>query len=186
MAVTSWKYSWDRANRMLSAGSTSYAYDGMSNRFKQTVGSTVTQYLLDLQPGLAVVLSATSGANTDRYIHAPRGIHAQKDTTNNCEWLLQDGLGSVRGVIDSSNAVLWSGSYDPFVYVQLAGAVCSAYSITPTLNRLSISFEAIALPPTSQCRQPQGRVSTHALQSEGLRSARTASSFRMSSLFPSP
>ena len=107
-------YTWDRANRMLSAGGTNYGYEGMGNRIKQTVGANVTQYLLDLQPGLAVVLSQTTGVNTDRYVHAPRGIHAQKDAGNNWEWMLQDGLGSVCGVADNGSGMLWSGSYDPF------------------------------------------------------------------------
>gem|GEM_PF-2355200 len=107
-------YTWDRANRMLSAGGTSYAYEGMGNRVKQTVAAMVNEFLLDLQPSLAVVLSNTSAGTTSRFVHMPRGIHAQKDTTNNWEWMLQDGLGSVRGMVDNANAVLWSGSYDPF------------------------------------------------------------------------
>ncbi|MCC6615500.1 MAG: hypothetical protein IT320_18650 [Anaerolineae bacterium] len=104
-------YAWDRANRLLSMGGVSYAYDGLNNRVSQTISSTVTQYLLDLQPGLSVVLTATTGANTDRYVHGPRGIHAQRDTADNWEWMVQDGLGSVRGVADNTGAVQWSGSY---------------------------------------------------------------------------
>lgn len=50
----------------------------------------------------------------ERSIHGPTGIHAHKDAANNWEWMLQDGLGSVRGVADNSAGVLWSGSYDPF------------------------------------------------------------------------
>ncbi|MCA9903417.1 MAG: hypothetical protein KC547_06140 [Anaerolineae bacterium] len=115
-------YVWDRANRLLSVtewsealGGVSYAYDGLNNRVAQTISSTVTQYLLDLQPGLSVVLAATTGANTDRYVHGPRGIHAQRDAADNWEWMVQDGLGgSVRGVADASGAILWSGSYGPY------------------------------------------------------------------------
>ena len=91
-------YTWDRANRMLSMGSASYAYDGAGNRIQQTVSATVTNYLLDLQPGLANVLQATQGANTTRYVHAPRGIHAQKDASqaigNGCfrmAWAASEG-----------------------------------------------------------------------------------------------
>jgi hypothetical protein len=47
-------YTWDRANRLLSMGSLSYQYDGLGNRIMQDNGVDVTQYLLDLQPGLAV------------------------------------------------------------------------------------------------------------------------------------
>ncbi len=107
-------YTWDRANRMHSIGTTRYVYDGFGNRIQQNVGVTVTKYLLDLQPGLAVVLAETTGANTVRYVHAPRGIHAHKDATNNWEWPLQDGLGSVRGVASNTAAVLESRNYEPF------------------------------------------------------------------------
>ncbi|MEZ4671889.1 MAG: RHS repeat-associated core domain-containing protein [Anaerolineae bacterium] len=64
--------------------------------------------------GLHVVLSETQGANVTRHVHSLRGIHAHKDATNNWEWPLQDGLGSVRGVVDNSLAVLESRNYDPF------------------------------------------------------------------------
>jgi hypothetical protein len=52
-------YTWDRAHRLLAMGGASYAYDGAGNRIRQTVGADVIRYLLDLQPGLAVLLSAT-------------------------------------------------------------------------------------------------------------------------------
>jgi hypothetical protein len=75
-------HTWDRANRLLSMGGATYAYDGMGNRIRQTIGANVTRYLLDLQPGLAVVLAATTNGSTaghtDRYVHGPRGIHAQQ------------------------------------------------------------------------------------------------------------
>ncbi|MBK8137286.1 MAG: hypothetical protein IPK52_15915 [Chloroflexi bacterium] len=48
-------YTCDRANRLLSMGDHEYAYDGLGNRVSQTVSSVVTQYLLDLQPGLVQV-----------------------------------------------------------------------------------------------------------------------------------
>ncbi|MEZ4672131.1 MAG: DUF1308 domain-containing protein [Anaerolineae bacterium] len=69
---------------------------------------------MDIQPGLHVVLSETQGANVTRHIHGLRGIHAHKDAANNWEHPLQDGLGSVREVVDNSVAVLESRNYDPF------------------------------------------------------------------------
>jgi len=107
-------YTWDRANRLLSMGGSSYAYDGLGNRHKQTISGTATNYLLDLQPGLTVVLAQTTGANTDRFLHALEGIHAQKDAANNWEYLEQDGLGSVRGVVSSSLSILETRLGDPF------------------------------------------------------------------------
>jgi RHS repeat-associated protein len=109
---------WDRANRLLSASdgvtTTHYAYDGNSNRIKKTVGATLSKYLLDIQPGLSVVLSETTGANVTRYVHGPRGIHGVKDSSNAWHWPTQDGLGSVRGVVDSSVGVQESRLYGPY------------------------------------------------------------------------
>ena len=112
-------------------GSASYAYDGAGNRIQQTVSATVTNYLLDMQPGLANVLQSTQGANITRYVHAPRGIHAQKDASANWEWMLQDGLGSVRGVVDSSLNPLESRLYEPYgTPFGTSGASPTSYGFT--------------------------------------------------------
>ena len=104
---------WDRANRLLSMGGSSYAYDGVGNRVSQTVETDVTRYLLDVQPELSVVLSVTTGANTTRYMHTLRGIHAQQDSAGNWEWMVSDGLGSVRGVAANDLTMLESRLLDP-------------------------------------------------------------------------
>jgi hypothetical protein len=75
-------YSWDRGGRLLSAGSSSYEYNGLGQRLSQTVSAIVTDYLLDLQPGLSKVLAATAGANVDSFVHTRQGIHAQHDAEN--------------------------------------------------------------------------------------------------------
>ncbi len=108
-------YTWDRANRMLTApNNTSYIYDGLGNRVSQTVSNTVTNYLLDLQPGLTKVLAATTRANTERYIHAPRGIHSMENTSGDWTYAVQDGLGSVRSEIDSTLNVSSVQNYAPY------------------------------------------------------------------------
>jgi hypothetical protein len=48
--------------------------------------------------------------NGVNYVHSPCGIHAQNDLSG-WEWMVQDGLGSVRGVVDDSLAVLQSVNY---------------------------------------------------------------------------
>src|SRR5215207_6968424 len=114
---------WDRANRLISwqngtpADLTTYTYDGLSNRISQAIGTTsptLTQYLLDTQPALTYVLAATTGADTERYVHGPMGIHAQQDSAGAWDWMVQDGLGSVRGVVDNTLAVQESRMYDPY------------------------------------------------------------------------
>ena len=108
-------YTWDRANRLLTApGSTSYQYDGLGNRIQQTVSSVVTDYLLDTQPGLTVVMQQTTSGNTDRFVHGPRGIHAQQDNSGDWFYPVPDGLGSVRGVADSVLAVQGMQHYVPY------------------------------------------------------------------------
>lgn len=76
-------YTWDRANRLLSMGGSNYGYDGVGNCISQTVGIDVTQYLLDVQPGLAVVLSATRGTDVTRYVRSPMFFHAQQNSAGN-------------------------------------------------------------------------------------------------------
>ena len=127
--------SYDRANRLTAVTdgttATQYTYDGMGRRISQSVNSIVTQYLLDVQPGLEVVLGATTGSNTVRYAHGPKGIHAQKDASGNWEWMLQDGLGSVRQAADNSNNVLWNGSYEPYgVPFGISGTSSTMYGFT--------------------------------------------------------
>ncbi len=116
-------YAWDYANRMLSvdngtlAEKVSYAYDGLGNRVSMSVGTTsptVTDYLLDVQPGLVKVLAQTTGATTDRFVHSPRGIHAMQDNASDWRYMTQDGLGSVRSEIDEVLMVGAAQHYAPY------------------------------------------------------------------------
>ena len=108
-------YTWDRANRLLSVGNHSYVYDGLGNRVQQTVSSVVTDYLNDLQPGLTKLLKQDDGTNVEHFVHAPRGIHAV-DVNYGTDWnfYAQDGLGSVRSIVDDSAVVQSSMSFDPY------------------------------------------------------------------------
>jgi TolB protein len=92
-------YTWDRANRLLSMGGLAYTYDGDGHRLTQNDGVSVTQHLLDVQPGLAVVLAATTDSVTQRYLHDTRGIAAWDDDQGG-QVVMHDGLGSVRGLVD--------------------------------------------------------------------------------------
>ena len=100
-------YTWDRANRLLSHGGISYAYDGTGNRISQDT----LKYLLDVQPGLTVVLGDSDG---NHFLHAIRGIHAQEDNLGNWEYMAQDGLGSVRAKIDNVAAIQQTHEYDSY------------------------------------------------------------------------
>ncbi|MBL8154343.1 MAG: RHS repeat-associated core domain-containing protein [Anaerolineae bacterium] len=124
-------YTWDRANRLLSMGGASYAYDGEGRRVKQTVGATVTKYLLDLQPGLSVVLSQDVGGNITRFVHAPTGIFARKDSAGGWHWTEQDALGTVRGEVAVFGGVEGTVMPDPYgnTFAQ-SGVVGTPYYFT--------------------------------------------------------
>ncbi len=76
-------------------------YNGLGQRVQQTVSGVVTEYLLDVQPGLAKVIAAMTGANTERFVHV-RGLLSQQDSNGDWQWMVTDGLGSVRGVVDGA------------------------------------------------------------------------------------
>jgi RHS repeat-associated protein len=50
----------------------------------------------------------------DRFIHGPRGIHAHQDNSGEWFYPMQDGLGSVRGVVDEVLAVQGIQHYEPY------------------------------------------------------------------------
>lgn len=104
-----------RANRLLSTGGSAYQYDGLGNRIQQTADAIVTRYLLDLQPGLAVVLRQSDGTDTNHYIHSLRGIHAMQGNPGNWVYAVQDGLGSVRVEADSLLDVQFSQNFAPYL-----------------------------------------------------------------------
>ncbi len=134
-------YTWDHANRLLKYTEAvygqqmgfqqmRYTYDGLGNRVRQlhqewdsydeyydTVKTV--DYLLDLQPGLVKVLAATTETNANHYIHAPQGsnvpgIHAMQSNTGDWSYMAQDGLGSVRSLIDSTLNVSSVQNYAPY------------------------------------------------------------------------
>ena len=73
----------------------------------------MTQYLLDTQPGLALVLRETTPSQTTHYTHGSMGVHAiQQDSA----WVIPliDGLGSVRVQVDTLGQVTASKQYDPY------------------------------------------------------------------------
>jgi RHS repeat-associated protein len=109
-------YTWDRADRLRSYNGVSYEYNGLGQRVKSTASSIATEYLLNVQPGLYQVIAATKTNNgaTDRFIHGPRGIQGQYDNSGNWEYMVQDGLGSIRTVVGASLNVLESRLYSPY------------------------------------------------------------------------
>ncbi|MGH7358851.1 MAG: RHS repeat-associated core domain-containing protein, partial [Candidatus Rokuibacteriota bacterium] len=141
---TATNYAYDRADRISTAGTTSYtvnangnltargsdsfAYD-QANRLKQAiVGSATTTYAWD---GEGKRASATTGSNTTRWVYdASRGLPVLlEDGTRKYVWGLglayavegsnldvyhADGLGSMRGITDGAGAVTQLYQTDEF------------------------------------------------------------------------
>ena len=128
-------YTWDRANRLTGMGGLAYVYDGAGNRISQSNGVDVTQYLLDLQPGLPLVVAQTkNGVSTDRFVHLlGRGIFAQEDNTGTWQDLLLDGLGSTRMVVDDTVSVDSLQSYAPYGESLDGGMFGSPFTFTGEL-----------------------------------------------------
>jgi len=74
----------------------------------------VTEYLLDVQPGLWKVIAATASGNTDRFIHDPMGVAQHEDNSGNWHWMAKDGLGTVRGIYDDTLTEVYAADRDPY------------------------------------------------------------------------
>jgi RHS repeat-associated protein len=106
-------HTWDRANRLLSFGGVSYKYDGLGNRSQQIVGGNTTQYLLDLQAGLPLVIGSTLNSVITHYVHGLQGIQAAK-AGGAWSWSVQDGLYSVRMQVNNSLAIQGMRNLAPY------------------------------------------------------------------------
>ncbi|MBK9122409.1 MAG: RHS repeat-associated core domain-containing protein [Chloroflexi bacterium] len=122
---------WDRAGRMLSHDGHGYAYDGEGRRIAQTAGGSTTRYVLDVQRGLPAVIGAKAGSDVTHYMHGPLGMFAQRNPDSSWDWMLHDGLGSVRGVFDGT--LQSAAEYDPFGEPIFA-PVGTAYGFTGELT----------------------------------------------------
>lgn len=92
-----------------SSGPDSGQANGFSDRLQQTYnGATTTNYTIDMAGGLTQVLS--DGTNT--YLYG-EGRIAQKHNSIT-EYYLDDALGSVRQLTDTSGEVVLARVYDPF------------------------------------------------------------------------
>jgi RHS repeat-associated protein len=105
-------FSYNHADRLTSItdGSSTYAfaYDGLGNRYQQSIDGTTTTYSLDIAADLTQVLG--DGTNAYLYGLGPIG----KDGAGGWQYSLQDALGSVRQLSDPSSSIILSQSYEPF------------------------------------------------------------------------
>jgi RHS repeat-associated protein len=122
-------YAYDSANRLVSvsggASEVEYMYNGLGDRLQQTVGSTTTTYVMDLNAGLSEVLN--DGTNTYTY-----GLERISQVgTEDTEYFLGDALGSVRQLADDTGAVTLAKDYGPFGdVVNSLGTTSTSYGFT--------------------------------------------------------
>jgi RHS repeat-associated protein len=122
-------YTYDHTNRLVAVSdqqsAVSYAYNGLGDRLSQTVGSTTTNYTLDLAAGLTQVLA--DGTNT--YLYGLGRIGEQQPA--GWQYHLGDALGSVRQLVDASGEIQLSERYEPYGEVLFsAGSATSSFGFT--------------------------------------------------------
>jgi RHS repeat-associated protein len=105
-------FTYDHTDRLVSVsepGSAfSFEYDGLGNRYLQTLDAVTTTYSLDLAAGLTEVLSD----GTDTYLYGLGRIGG--DGSGGWAYHLGDALGSLRQLTDTSAEVTLTQSFEPF------------------------------------------------------------------------
>ena len=118
---------WDAANRLIRAAGSrqplAVSYDGLGNWVAQTQGTATTHYALDVAIGLPEVLYTSEG---NAYLHLP-GVIMTENATGDTRYLLSDGLGSVRHVVDETATVIAYKDFDPY-----GNPLPTPYSLRPT------------------------------------------------------
>ena len=111
-------YSYDPANglvgfvdcdRNMEGG---YGYDGLGNRYRQTVNGATTSYLLDLNSSLTQVLGEIRPGDDTYYLLGLDVIGQQ--TGSQWSYFGYDGLGSVRQMTDLTGALTYAASFAPY------------------------------------------------------------------------
>jgi RHS repeat-associated protein len=105
-------YTYDAANRLTSfddgTTTSTYTYNGLGDRLSQTVNSSTIDYVLDLNTGFTQVLD--DGTNT--YLYGQGRVGELQPT--GFAYHLDDALGSVRQLSDTSGDVTLAKNYEPF------------------------------------------------------------------------
>lgn len=122
-------YTYNHANQLtgVSQGGTnySYAYNGLGDRLRQTVGGNTVNYVIDSSSGLSQVLA--DGANT--YLYGLDRI--SQSNTGGKDYFLGDALESVRQLANTSGGIILSRNYEPYGTIYgVMGNSNTAYGFT--------------------------------------------------------
>jgi RHS repeat-associated protein len=118
-------YAWDSRNRLTGISgpglTASFKYDALGRRMEKTINGVTTQYLYD---GLDIVAEMQAGATTATYL---RSLNIDEPFSRTKEgatsYYLQDALGSVIGLTDTTGAPTTTYAYDAFGAVTQSGAM---------------------------------------------------------------
>jgi RHS repeat-associated protein len=118
LGATVASYRYDGANRLVSftdyerSASGTYQYDGVGNRYRQTVNGATTSYLLDLNSSLTQVLGEIRPGDDTYYLLGLDVIGQQ--TGSQWSYFGYDGLGSVRHITDPTGSLQYAASFAPY------------------------------------------------------------------------
>lgn len=105
-------YTYDFANRLTGVNglwsSFTFGYDGLGNRYQQTVNAQTITYVLDQTAGLSQILYDGSSS----YYYGLGRISQQKNGVS--DYFLTDGSVSVRQLANQSGSVSFGQAFDPF------------------------------------------------------------------------
>jgi len=130
-------FTWNDRNQLqaTSAGSSSFAYDGLNRRLSKTVGGTTTKFLYD---GPNVVQEQNSSNTATANLLKGLGIDqtfSRQVVGGAASSLVTDALGSTIGLGDASGAVQTSYTYEPFGAMASSGATnTNTYQFTGREN----------------------------------------------------
>jgi RHS repeat-associated protein len=130
-------FTWNDRNQLqaTSAGSASFAYDGLGRRLSKTIGGTTTKFLYDGANGAQEQNSsntATANLLTGLGIDQTFSRQVVGGATSS---LLTDALGSTIALADANGAVQTSYTYEPFGAVTSSGATnTNSYQFTGREN----------------------------------------------------
>lgn len=107
---------WDGAGRLKSVSqglaTTAYTYAGDGVRLSQERAEQRTVYIRDVVSALPNVLAETTAGATVHYMYGLDQVAQLQD--NQTQWLLGDGLGSVRQAVNEQGHIVLTQSYSPF------------------------------------------------------------------------
>jgi YD repeat-containing protein len=132
-------YTYDIENRLTGvsdqASTFSFEYNGLGERYRQSVDGETITYTLDIAAELSQILS--DGDHSYQY---GLGRIGQRDANSAASFFLPDALGSLRQIADAGGNVLLAQSFDPFGNSLLhSGALTSPFGpqLAAPLQRLA-------------------------------------------------